>query len=142
MVHAKVIKLEEKRNEIFAQMDSLSQRKREHKSLQVGWSEEDYRHELEETRILREAAVTKAHVIDAARKEAANADGRATRAKQAVEDRASLITEVEAIEAKIKALDDERIGAKNSVDEAKANVANSCELMGKRPADSNALEMR
>lgn len=96
--------LEEKRREIFEYMDTLARQKRERKELQVDWSEEDHRRELDEARVRRTAAATKAAEIEAARNATKLAEERATRERMAVTERAKLARELDPIEAEIKGL--------------------------------------
>ena len=96
--------LEEKRREILEYMDRLARQKRERKELQVDWSEEAYRCELDEARTRRTAAATKAAEIEAARNAAKLAEERAARARMAVTERAKLARELDPIEAEIKGL--------------------------------------
>jgi energy-coupling factor transporter ATP-binding protein EcfA2 len=103
-VDVRATQLEEKRREIFEYMDTLARLKRERRELQTDWSEEAYRHELDEARTLRTSAATKAAEIEAARNAAKLAEERATRGRTAVKDRAKLARELDPIEAEIKEL--------------------------------------
>jgi chromosome segregation ATPase len=96
--------LEEKRREIFEYMDTLARQKRERKELQVDWSEEAHRRELDEARTRRTAAATKAAEIEAARNAAKLAEERAARERMAVTERAKLARDLDPIEAEIKGL--------------------------------------
>ncbi len=96
--------LEEKRREIFEYMDTLARQKRERKELQVDWSEEAHRRELDEARTRRTAAATKAAEIEAARNAAKLAEERAARERAAVTERSKLARELDPIEAEIKGL--------------------------------------
>jgi hypothetical protein len=71
--------LEEKRREVFDYMDTLARQKRERKELQVDWSEDAHRRELDEARARRTAAATKAAEVEAARNAAKLAEERAAR---------------------------------------------------------------
>ncbi|OFV97003.1 MAG: hypothetical protein A3F68_00240 [Acidobacteria bacterium RIFCSPLOWO2_12_FULL_54_10] len=93
-----------KRHEIFEYMDTLARQKRERKELQVDWSEEAHRCELDEARTRRTAAATKAAEIEAARNAAKLAEERAARERMAVTERAKLARELDPIEAEIKGL--------------------------------------
>lgn len=93
-----------KRAEIFEYMDTLACQKRERKELQVDWSEEAHRCELDEARTRRTAAATKAAEIEAARNAAKLAEERAARERKAVTERAKLARELDPIEAEIKGL--------------------------------------
>jgi chromosome segregation ATPase len=94
--------LEVKRHEIFEYMDTLARQKRERKALQVDWSEEAHRCELDEARTRRTAAATKAAEILAARNAAKLAEERAARERMAVTERAKLARELGPIETEIE----------------------------------------
>jgi energy-coupling factor transporter ATP-binding protein EcfA2 len=96
--------LEEKRREIFEYMDTLARQKRERKELQVDWSEEAHRRELDEARARRTAAATKAAEIEAARNAAKLAEERAARERTAVTERSKLTRELGPIETEIEGL--------------------------------------
>jgi hypothetical protein len=95
---------EEKRREIFEYMDTLARQKRERKKLQVDWNEEAYRRELDEARVRRTAAATKAAEIEAARNAAKLAEERAARERTAVTERSKLVRELGPIETEIEGL--------------------------------------
>jgi chromosome segregation ATPase len=103
-VGVRVNQLGEKQREIFEYMDTLARLKRERKELQVDWSEEAQRGELDEARTRRTAAATKAAEIEAARNAVGLAEERAARERTAVTDRANLAREVDLVEAEIKGL--------------------------------------
>ena len=103
-VGVRVNQLGEKQGEIFEYMDMLARLKRERKELQVDWSEEAHRGELEDARTRRTAAATKAAEIEAARNAMKLAEERAARERTAVTDRANLAREVDLVEAEIKGL--------------------------------------
>ncbi|MGO9357075.1 MAG: AAA family ATPase [Xanthobacteraceae bacterium] len=103
--------LEEKRREIFEYMDTLARQKRERKELQVDWSEEAHRRELDEARVRRTAAATKAAEIEAARNAAKLAEERAARERTAVTERSKLARELGPIETEIE-------GLKTEIDQA------------------------
>ncbi len=100
----RVAKFEEKRREIFGYMDTLARLKRERKELQDNWSDEDHLRELEDARVARTAAATRAAEIDAARNKAKLAEERAARERAAVDDLAKLVREADLIEAEIRGL--------------------------------------
>ncbi len=103
-VGVRVNQLAEKGREIFEHMDTLARLKRERKELQVDWSEEAQRCELDDARARRTAAATKAAEILGARNAAKLAEERAARERTAVTDRANLAREVDRIEAEINGL--------------------------------------
>ncbi len=100
----RIVQLEEKRGEIFGYMDTLSRLRHERKELQAEWNEEVHKGELDEARVLRTSAATKAAEIEAARIAVRLAEERATRALTADNDRAKLAEELGPIEAEIKDL--------------------------------------
>jgi len=114
--------LDRKRNEVFEHMDSLARQKRDRRSLEAGWSDEVHRHELDESRLLRIAAATKALEIDAARIEANSAADRAARELQAVEVRARLARSLEAIENDIRLLTVQIEQVKSGVNQERSMV--------------------
>jgi chromosome segregation ATPase len=125
-VGVRVNQLGEKRREIFEYMDTLARLKRERKELQVDWSEESHRCELDDARTRRTAAATKAAQIQAARNAAKLAEERAARERTAVTDRANLAREVDLIEAEIKGLTTEIGQAETHKSETKLLVE-TCE---------------
>jgi DNA repair exonuclease SbcCD ATPase subunit len=125
-VSARVIQLEAKRNENFDRMDALTGQKRELKSLNSDWSDDDHRRELDEARALRLNAATRALEIDAARNESKNATERAERERQAVKERATLAGNLESIDTAILALTDEITTTKADAKEKRAKL-DTCE---------------
>lgn len=118
--------LEEKRREIFEYMDTLARQKRDRKELQVDWSEEAHRRELDEARTRRTAAATKAAEIDAARNAAKLAEERAARERKAVTERAKLAQELGPIENEIEGLTTEIGQAETYKNETRVSL-DACE---------------
>lgn len=125
-VGVRVNQLGEKRLEIFENMDTLARLKRERKELQVDWSEEAHRSELDDARSRRTAAATKAAEIQAARNAVKLREERAVRERTAVTDRANLAREVGLIEAEMKGLTTEIGQAETYKSETKLRVE-TCE---------------
>lgn len=103
-VGGRAAQLEDKRRELFELMDTLTRRKRERNVLRADWSDEAHRVELEEVRMRRTAAATKAADIAAARNAAKLAEERAARERVAAIERSNLVLELNQVEAEISGL--------------------------------------
>jgi uncharacterized protein YhaN len=129
-VEAKAQELEVKRKDISQYMEDLARHKRDLMQTQSGWVDEKHRAELEGERAKRTAAITRTAELASARNAARLTRERATNAQKLVEDRARIISELQALEPQL----DQRtvafteataaqLEARSSVDSAEKNLA-------------------
>jgi DNA repair exonuclease SbcCD ATPase subunit len=100
----KVVELEAKRDQLFAEMERLARLKRELRHLNEDWNGEENSRQTGAARQNRAAAERKTEEIKTALSDAALATERAERARADVEMRAGLVTEIEQGERSVQEL--------------------------------------
>lgn len=140
-VKTKITELEAKSAEVFQFMVDLARNKSELKAVQVDWDEAARLAEIEEERVKRTAAATRAAEVSAARDAATLAHERATRSQQMLDERTKAIEALGPLREQLATLDGEAAAAERARVDARAAVeASETKLSNLRAQASESAE--